>query len=245
MIKTLTEKRIAGIEGFKVAKDFDFSDDGNRFTMWVYKGVPISQHRSAEYGTFLAIRPDYITSLHRAKLSDLTFDFPYDLWMKAEEHKLADEFNHGVDGFELEKLMKNAEKIRARIIELNKDFANCDIFTVFNLSKAQVVAQLRKEAEAVEKRVNDAKAKFNWLADNVTTYDLEIFKSYSKLLDRDVKEINELADDILAGAVNKSKLYEIAKRISNNGYYEYSIDKLSEDSYIEHLQKLVEKSAAA
>lgn len=63
MIKSVTENRIKNIEGFKYLPQYNFSDDGSRSTMWMYKGIPFSQHRSSEYGTFISLRYDYLPSL--------------------------------------------------------------------------------------------------------------------------------------------------------------------------------------
>lgn len=60
MIKTVTANRIKNIEGFEYLPQYNFSDDGNRFTMWMYKGIPFSQHRDSEYGTFISLRYDYL-----------------------------------------------------------------------------------------------------------------------------------------------------------------------------------------
>ena len=122
MIKSVTESRIKNIEGFAYLPRYDFSDDGIRFTMWIYKGIPFSQHRSSKYGTFISLRYDYLTTMKKAGLTDLTMDAPWEMWSKTEAYSLGDKFN-GINNFELEDLMNTIEKYREGIIAVNKQFA--------------------------------------------------------------------------------------------------------------------------
>ena len=60
-MKTITENRIKGIKGFRRAPEYDFTDDGSHFIGFEYKGLPLTQHRSSQYGTYLCFRVDYIS----------------------------------------------------------------------------------------------------------------------------------------------------------------------------------------
>ena len=119
MIKSVTKNRIKNVEGFVRLPQYDFSDDGNRFTMWMYKGIPFSQHRDSRYGTFICLRYDYLLTMKKAGLTDITMDAPWKMWSETAAYKLGDKFN-GVDGFELEDLMNTIEEYREGIIAVNK-----------------------------------------------------------------------------------------------------------------------------
>ena len=118
MIKSITKK----VKGFVYLPQFDYSDDGIHFTMWMYKGIPISQHRS-KVGTFICFRYDYLTAMRKANLTDITMDAPWEMWSETAAYKLGDKFN-GVDGFEIEDLMSSIEEYREGIIAVNKKFAD-------------------------------------------------------------------------------------------------------------------------
>ena len=140
-IKSITENRIKSIEDFKYLPQYNFSDDGNRFTMWMYKGIPFSQHRSSN-GTFISLRYDYLSTMKKAGLTDLTMDAPWEMWSETEAYKLGDKFN-GVEDFELEDLMNTIEKYREGIIAVNKQFAevSVDVETL----KKQLQTKLQKQ----------------------------------------------------------------------------------------------------
>ena len=86
MIKNLTVANIRNIEDMERKEVLDFSDDGNRFRGFSYKGMPITTIRKNDE-TYLSIRVDYLDN-----------KFTYKEWMKTEEYHLCNEFN-GVSEF--------------------------------------------------------------------------------------------------------------------------------------------------
>lgn len=104
-VKRLTKVNCAKY-GIEVAPQFDFTDDGNRFRGFIYKGMPMTQCY-ADGECFLTIRIDYLKN-----------NFTWNEWRQTEEYQLEDEFN-GVEEFEMEKLIENLEKIITKVDEMN------------------------------------------------------------------------------------------------------------------------------
>lgn len=213
MIKSVTENRIKNIEGFKYLPQYNFSDDGSRFTVWMYKGIPFSQHRSSEYGTFIYLRYDYLPAMKKAGLTDLTMDAPWEMWSKTEAYSLGNTFN-GVDSFELEDLMNTIEKYREGIIAVNKKFAEASI-DVEPLKKA-----IANEIAEVKKILEDSKANFDWL--NASDYAIKEFRDGYKITEKKIAT----AYDALK---TKSKAYDLAQQYARRGYVVFDIQPLEED----------------
>jgi hypothetical protein len=213
MIKTVTANRIKNIEGFEYLPQFNFSDDGNRFTMWMYKGIPFSQHRDSKYGTFISLRYDYLPTLKEEGLTDLTMDAPWEMWHKTEAYSLGSKFNDGLEGFELEDLMSTIEKYREGIIEVNKQFAE----TFVNVEPLK--AAITKEVAEVKKILEESKANFDWL--NASDYAVESFRSNYKTVE---KKIATAYDSLNS----KVKVYELAQQYARKGWVVFDIQPLEE-----------------
>lgn len=213
MIKTVTANRIKNIEGFEYLPQYNFSDDGNRFTMWMYKGIPFSQHRSSEYGTFISLRYDYLPTLKKAGLTDLTMDAPWEMWSKTEAYKLGDKFNDGLEGFELEDLMKTIEKYREGIIEVNKQFAETSV------NVEPLKAAIAKEVAEAKKILEESKANFDWM--NASDYAINEFRNAYKGTE---KKIATAYDNLNS----KAEAYRLAQRYARRGWVIFDIQSLEE-----------------
>ena len=211
MIKSVTENRIKNIEDFVYLPQYNFSDDGNRFTMWMYKGIPFSQHRSSN-GTFICLRYDYLPTMKEAGLTDITMDAPWKMWSETETYKLGDKFNGG-EGFELEDLMNTIEKYREGIIAVNKQFAEVEI-NLEPLEKA-----IANEIVEVKKILEDSKANFDWM--NASDYAIEEFRIGYRATEKKIAT----AYDILK---TKSKAYDHAQQYARKGYVVFDIQPLEE-----------------
>lgn len=212
MIKSVTENRIKNIEGFVYLPQYNFSDDGNRFTMWMYKGIPFSQHRDSRYGTFIYLRYDYLPTMKKDGLTDITMDASWEVWSKTEAYKLGNKFN-GVDDFELEDLMNTIEEYREGIIAVSKKFAEASI-DVEPLKKA-----IANEIAEVKKILEDSKANFDWL--NASDYAIKEFRDGYKITE---KKIATAYDDLKT----KSKAYDLAQQYARKGYVVFDIQPLEE-----------------
>lgn len=212
MIKSVTENRIKNIEGFVRLPQFDFSDDGSRFTVWMYKGIPFSQHRDSKYGTFIYLRYDYLPTMKKAGLTDITMDAPWKMWSETETYRLGNKFN-GVDGFELEDLMSTIEEYREGIIAVNKKFAEVSI-DVEPLKKA-----IANEIAEVKKILEDSKANFDWMS--ASDYAIKEFRSGYRATEKKIATAYDVLKD-------KVKAYELSKQYVEKGYVAFDIQSLEE-----------------
>jgi hypothetical protein len=160
MVKNLSVANIKKIEGFVRREDLDFSDDGNRFRGFEYKGMPITTLRSHDE-TYLSIRVDYLENK----------SFTHNEWYKTEEYKLCDEFN-GVGEFDLDKLIENLEKVIAKVNELNEKANNEEI----NIDEVKKAA--KNEIEMAKKVIDDFTNNFKWFLPSVNTYKISSLKNY-------------------------------------------------------------------
>ena len=217
MIKSVTENRIKNIEGFVRLPQFDFSDDGSRFTVWMYKGIPFSQHRDSRYGTFICLRYDYLLTMKKAGLTDITMDAPWKMWSETAAYKLGDKFNDGIDGFELEDLMNTIEKYREGIIAVNKKFAEASV-DVEPLKKA-----IANEIAEVKKILEDLKANFDWM--NASDYAIKEFRNGYRATEKKIATAYDVLKD-------KANAYNLAQQYARKGYVVFDIQPLEEGKKI-------------
>ena len=213
MIKSVTENRIKNIEDFVYLPQYNFTDDGNRFTMWMYKGIPFSQHRDSEYGTFICLRYDYLPTMKEAGLTDITMDAPWEVWSKTEAYKLGNKFNGEIEGFELEDLMNTIEKYREGIIAVNKQFAEVEI-NLEPLEKA-----ITNEIAEAKKILEDSKANFDWI--HASCYAIGEFRSGYKTIEKKIATAYDVLKD-------KVKAYNLAQQYAEKGYAVFDIQPLEE-----------------
>ena len=213
MIKTVTANRIKNIEGFEYLPQYNFSDDGNRFTMWMYKGIPFSQHRDSKYGTFISLRYDYLPALKKAGLTDLTMDAPWEMWHKTEAYSLGSKFNDGLEGFELEDLMSTIEKYREGIIAVNKQFAETSV----NVEPLKLT--LATEITEVKKILEESKANFDWM--NASDYAIKEFRNSYKYTEEKIATAYDALKD-------KAKAYSLAQQYARRGWIVFNIQPLEE-----------------
>lgn len=212
MIKSVTENRIKNIEGFKYLPQYNFSDDGSRFTMWMYKGIPFSQHRSSEYGTFIYLRYDYLPTMKETGLTDLTMDAPWEMWSKTEAYSLGNKFN-GVNDFELEDLMNTIEKYKEGIIAVNKQFAEVSV-DVEPLKKA-----IANEIAEAKKILKESKSSFDWI--NASDYAIKEFRNGYRATEKKIATAYDVLKD-------KAKAYNLAQQYARKGYVVFDIQPLKE-----------------
>lgn len=163
IIKNLSKTIVSKNPNFHVREDLNFSDDGNRFRGFDYKGMPITTLR-ADNETYLSIRVDYLNN-----------NFTYNEWMGTEEWKLADEFN-GVSEIDLDKLIDNLEKVIAKVDAMNKaaETESIDMTDV----KEKAASQVKK----IDAAINKAKSIDWW---KMQDYELRQIKDYMTSLVRD------------------------------------------------------------
>ena len=177
MVKNLTLANIKNIEGMIRREDLDFSDDGNKFRGFEYKGMPITTLRSEDI-TYLSIRWDYLDN-----------EFTGKEWRKTEEYELCHKFN-GVSEFDIDELVENLEKVIAKVKELNDRVRDEEIDTT-------VIEQaLLNEIAMVEDIIEDFKENFVWW--EVEGYKLNSYRIMMESLEQQIdrakqKDFNALS----------------------------------------------------
>ena len=201
MVKNLTISNIRKYEGFARREDLDFSDDGNRFRGFSYKGLPITTLRSDDT-TYLAIRVDYLNT-----------EFTYREWMDTEEYILCDKFN-GVYEFDMEELIETLEKIITKVDEMNAK-AKAEVIDVTDLEIA-----ISHEIDEAEDVVESFKKNFKWY--DCPTYRLN---SLIGLMNQAEKRI-EAAKNVDFSSMSNAEKREARERLEKYGYV-----KIRKDSY--------------
>ena len=202
MIKNLSKANIRNYEGFEVREDLNFTDDGNYFRGFSYKGMPITTMRKEEI-TYLSIRVDYLEN-----------EFTFKEWAKTEEFKLEDEFN-GVFEFDMDKLIENLEKVIAKVAEMNEAARNEKIDT------NEVEATLASEIMYAEMVIESFKKNFKWY--EVSEYKLKSLLACLKNLQRDVDRARLINFDELDRKTKKHYIESLENYgyvlLDGNGYY--------------------------
>lgn len=100
-MKLMEEKKITIADlkkaGFERMEELDFRDDGTKFQMLNYQGMPIS-YTKVDGRYYISIRPDYLPNTE------------YKVYSKLEAYKNVDEFN-GVWYVSVGKLISNIKKL--------------------------------------------------------------------------------------------------------------------------------------
>lgn len=202
IVKNLSKANIRPYAGFERREDLDFSDDGNYFRGFSYKGMPITTLRTCDE-TYLSIRVDYLTN-----------EFTYNEWMETEEYRLADKYN-GVSSFDIDELVANVERIIAKVAEMNEAMAD----EVIDVKEVQ--EKLTQEIYYAEAIVEKFKEDFKWY--EVETWKLSRYVDYLKSLTREAEEIKKINFDSMSRKEKKSMVDFFKRtgyvRIGENNFY--------------------------
>ena len=164
--------------GIERAEQYDFRDDGSSFKGYIYKGMPLTQCVSKDYGTFLSIRVDYTRH-----------NFTWEDWRQTDEYNLTDEFN-GCSQVDLDKLVDNLEKIIAKVEYLDNhiDVSPYDL----EIARQKTITEIC-EVESRLKIVQEGAPKKWW---ELREYDLKRARDYMVSLmnniDREKKKVKEI-----------------------------------------------------
>ena len=154
--------RLTSIPGVVRTPENDFSDDGNKFYSYLYKGViPISYHK-AQGDIYLTIRLDSIPEIN------------YNEYNKFKTYNLTDEFN-GVDESEYDasKFAQNLEAVYQEVMQFKKDIKPVDSQQVEDKIQA-----INKACQEYKKKVEDfIKAHSNEIL-NLSEYQFKDLKRY-------------------------------------------------------------------
>lgn len=216
IVKSLTEANIKKF-GIKREADKDFTDDGNRFRGFSYKGIMMSQCRS-EGETYLSVRIDYDN-----------YDFHYDEWFDSEEHKLADEFN-GVSEVNVDKLIENIEKIIIRVEALDKHAKK----NVNKFDMTEVIEEAQWEIANAEAVIENAKKVEFWKMEN---HDLSQICTAINSVEKAITFIKECDFSKLS---YKQK-YDYTERVKKGMAIHHALSMNQEYSYVNRIESIIEK----
>lgn len=238
-MKTITENRIKNIPGFVRVPEFDFVDDGTHFTMWAFKGMPISQARSCGM-TFLAIRPDYIKTFAKNGYSKLTHEAPFEIWKQNPAYRLADKFN-GVDEFEMEDLIDTINKVIRGIKEAE------DTYNSVSVDTEPVATRTLLEIENTEVFLKDVVSKYNWIKASIS--DVSEFKNAYCSIERQLNFLKTFYKGLKENKCSKADIIRKSGQLRSEGYvqfrFEESDESFRQDYWFVVINKLIAKQTAA
>lgn len=209
MVKGLTKANVKKY-GIEVREDLDFTDDGNRFRGFSYKGMPITQCVSRGE-CFLCIRVDYLDN-----------NFTFTEWFKTKESEMCEKFN-GVSEFDIEELIEILEVVIAKVDEMNNE-------AVFTEEDEQIVLEeISKEAKEVKEFIDSMKnVNFKWWS--IPSYALNRAQSYMKDLEHSLEALMIYKNDFKGLKLQKKKtLLETVKEGRKIRSYEWYINQIKKD----------------
>ena len=202
-IRSLTKANINKL-GIELRPDLDFTDDGNRFRGFSYKGLPLTQ--CVYKGTaYLAIRVDYLEN-----------EFEYSEWMKTPEYKLAEEFN-GVSEIDTDKLLENLEKIITKVQELT-EAAKAEELDIEAI-KEKMLKEIKEASNIIEN------FKMNYIWYEADEYELKTATKYLKMAEKDLRQATTIYADLAGMEHRRQRHYAVRAKssdyivISTEGYF--------------------------
>lgn len=227
MIKNLSKAIVKNYEGFNLREDLNFSDDGNYFRGFDYKGLPITTLRSnKDNTTYLSIRDDYL-------IYDNVFEFTREEWYATEESNLTWEFN-GVSEFDIDELIDICEKILAKMNELNEK-AKKDT----DIDMSAVKVQIYDERSHLGVRLHNVKTNLEWWT--LRDYDLKSARDYIKYLERDIERLNEIDNTI--NEMTRKEKKALVEQLEKYGYIKFNKEKPG--YFLEKLENMIASKSRA
>lgn len=201
MVTGLTKANIRNT-GIELSPEHDFTDDGNRFRGFIYKGIPMTQCR-ADGECYLAIRIDYLDN-----------QFTWKEWSKTNEYKLEDKFN-GVSEFDMEELIENLEKIIAKRDEMNAKASAEEI------DMTEITRKVFKEIQDRSQFIYQVQTTLKWW--KLREYDLRNAGRYLESLIKELDKVKAINFNDL-DRVDKMKYVESLRDygyvcMDPNGFY--------------------------
>ena len=195
-MKTVKNLSVANIKGtnFVRREDLDFSDDGNRFRGYSYKGLPITTLYS-DGCVYCDVRPDYLQYN----------GIPWEMWKETEEYKLCNKYNGTSELIDLDDLANICEKVLAKLNSMKVELDNMDV----SEQKTKVFSVLFKEQN--ELSVFIAKAEnFNWfklfMDDKLSDCEMKKVRDYLKSIKKYLERVNEMLKQLNDGVMSKKDI---------------------------------------
>ena len=208
MITGLTKANIRNT-GIELAPEHDFTDDGNKFRGFIYKGMPITQCRS-DGECYLSIRVDYLDN-----------QFTYKEWMETNEYHLTRKFN-GVFQFDLDELIANLDTVIAKVNEMN-EAAKAEV-----IDMTKVIAKADQEIKDLNTFIETVRTSLKWWT--LSEYQLKNARECINKLMLTLERSRNIDFDSLDRHNKKTKVESLNK-------YGYVIIDLEHDYWVETLEK--------
>lgn len=199
-MKTVKNLSVANIKGtnFVRCEDLDFSDDGNRFKVYFYKGLRITTLYSAG-SVYCYVHADYDKK-----------NIPWEIWSKTEEYQLCDKYNGTEELIDLDDLANICERVIAKLDSLKAELENTDV----SEQKEKVFVILKNEEKELENFIEKAE-NFNWfksfMADKLSDWDMKNVKYYLKSTKQDLKRVNEMLQELQEDKMSKANVIHYAE----------------------------------
>lgn len=227
--KLTSNSRLARQYGFERAPDLDFTDDGNRFTGYTWKGkVPLTQCTDST-NIYLSVDTS-------ALLADK--NIPYEFWSKYPEYELADEFNGVPKPIDIEKLAANCEAVWNSIQKAHEDFKNTGY--------PDLEAHMEDLENAIMSSEELLKQDTNWFELGFSEKGVaEAFRLY-KNLKASVKRDTELLKSMKDKTLVKSEAYRLsqleASKVNRSVYYlDHLLDLINGNGYEWYYSKIQDR----
>lgn len=219
-MKTVKNLSVANIKGtnFVRREDLDFSDDGNRFRGFSYKGLPITTLYS-DGCVYCDVRPDYLQYK----------DVPWEMWKETEEYKLCDKYNGTSELIDLEDLANICDRVLAKLDSMVSEMNNMDC----SEQKSKVLEVLKKEEAELKEFIEKAE-EFNFfksfMDDKISDWDIKNIKDYLSSLKKDYARIIKMISELRMGLMSKKDIIHYAD-LASRGYVvltcRFYIDKIT------------------
>lgn len=216
----MTKRLSLVANGFVRREDLDFSDDGSYFRGYEYDGMPVTYCKyQDEY--FICVRYDYLEN-----------SFTYEDWKNTEEYKLADEFN-GVTEVDVDKLIENCIKVKAKVNELNAQVENEVI------DATPLIRSLSREIIATWQKVENFKKNYMWW--NASEYELTSSRKYILRIEEEIKDAKKLIHQMKNNELSTIRLRDYDQFFKRYGYVKFSKDNF----YLRELEERLENQENA
>ena len=224
-MKTLTEKRVSQVPEFYRAPWLDFSDDGSHFIGFEYKGLPLTQCRDPEYGTFLSFRVDYLSENKKLKFVGTYEDYHKQPW-----YPLCNKYNGVEELPEMDELVKDLETVVAGVKALNAELEKAPIDTTSILNRLNV------EQTTAQDAYNNFKSNFDLFDDKYSDYDVDNIRDYMRALKQIIHNTSSTRTRIEQNECPLSELRHLLQEAERNYIY------MDDDCYwIKRLQEYLDK----
>lgn len=219
-MKTVKNLSVTNIKGtnFVRREDLDFSDDGNRFRGFSYKGLPITTLYS-DGRVYCSVEVDYTNN-----------NIPWELWSKTEEYELCDKYNGTSELIDLEDLANICDKVLAKLDSIKSEMNNMDL----SEQKSKIWKVLNDEELELKAFIEKAEG-FNFfksfMDNKISDWEIKHIKDYLSSLKNDYMRIIKMISELRMDEMSKKDIIHYAE-FASKGFVvlscKFYIEKITE-----------------